>query len=165
MQPMSEPNRDSLEQAIRSLKSLQVDLTDAARADLARRCASEIALARRSLWTRMRETLVYPFPQRSFAAALATLFLLVVTGVLVSQRPTPQGPEARGAATIQLVSLGSDAHGRVTLEWRDGSQRVYTVLRSNNPRDFSRAAVFSVRGNRWTDPNPDPGQVTYYRVE
>jgi hypothetical protein len=100
-------------------------------------------------------------------ATLAAAGMVVVLGVavtLVALREQAR-PVSGYASDVKLVSISPDSQGRVTLEWRDGSRQTYTVLKSNNPRDFSQAQSFSVRGTRWTDPSPEGGGVTYYRVE
>ena len=166
MTQVREHQPDSLEDAIQSLKSIRVELTPGARASLARRCVQEaVQSGERSLWGRILEIMTIPTPQRGLAAALGTLLLAGVVGVLVLEKPGSDLPGRSGSSKIQLVSLSPDAAGRITLEWRDGSQRTYTVLKSDNPRDFSRATAYSVRGNRWTDPSSETNQLAFYRVE
>ena len=84
---------------------------------------------------------------------------------MLSERSAVQSVNGEGESQVQLVSLRPDPSGHITLEWRDGSQRTYRILKSNNPRDFSKAASYSARGNRWTDPSPEGTGVTYYKVE
>jgi hypothetical protein len=166
MRNVYDRNLDNLENAIQSLKSIQVEMTPEARSNLARRCAENTTGAwRSSLWGRLVGVLWVPAPQKGLAAALGMLLLACLAGVLIVEKPQSRAPGGAGDSKIQLVSLSPDASGRVTLEWRDGSQRTYTVLKSDNPRDFSRATAYSVRGTRWTDPNPGTSQVAFYRVE
>ena len=166
MRNVYDQNVDNLDNAIQSLKSIQVELTPEARSHLARHCAREASSTpRNTLWWRILTSLWAPAPQRGLAAALGVVLLAALVGVLVVERSSSRAPGQAGDSQIQLVSLRPDAAGRVTLEWRDGSQRTYTVLKSDNPRDFSRAAAYSVRGTRWTDPNPGTSQVAFYRVE
>ena len=165
MDNMTEREVDNLEQAIQSLKSIDIAMTPSRRASLARLCARETAAARVAWWVRLQGFLAFQMPQRALATALGLVLLLGVSSVLVSRRPASPVPQPGSDPGIQLVSLSPDASGRVTLEWRDGSQRTYRVLKSDNPRDFSRAVSYRVRGNRWTDPNSTGSQVSFYRVE
>ena len=166
---MTDMNRQSideiLDQSINSLKSIQIGMTARHRAQLARRCAEVAASAPRGFLGWIRGFLTIQVPQRAMATALGILILFGVTTVLVTERSASRAPASGRDSQVQLVSLRPDASGRITLEWRDGSQRTYTILKSNNPRDFSKAASYSVRGNRWTDPNPEGTGITYYKVE
>ena len=97
--------------------------------------------------------------------AFGLILLLGLSAALLTSHPGIEAPAPESASQVQLVSLHPDASGRVTLEWRDGNQRTYRVFKSDNPRDFSKAASYRVRGNRWTDPTGGADQVAYYRVE
>jgi hypothetical protein len=166
MRNVDDQNLDNLDEAIQSLKSIQVELTPSARANLARQCAQQVSqMTRRGVWGRILHVFLIPVPQKGLAAAMGMVLLAVLAGVLVLEKPRSQAPGQTGDSKIQLVSLSPDASGRITLQWRDGSQRTYTVLKSDNPRDFSRAIAYSVRGNRWTDPNSEANQLAFYRVE
>ena len=158
-----QPTEDLLEEAINSLKSMQIGMTTPSRAQLARRCAEAMASSPSGFLGWLRGILVIQVPQKAMATALGLLVLFGITAVLVSERSAVQAPSA--GHEVQLVSLRPDASGRITLEWRDGSQRTYRILKSDNPRDFSKAASYRVRGNRWTDPSPEGAGVTYYKVE
>jgi hypothetical protein len=154
-----------LDRAINSLKSLKMETSPTSRSRLARRCVQEVAAAPLSLSERIRSIFWVMVPQRSLAVAFGITLLLGVTSVLVSNRMGVPAPDPREGSQVQLVSLHPDASGSVTLEWRDGNQRTYRILKSDNPRDFSKAASFRVRGNRWTDPGSGGSQIAFYRVE
>jgi hypothetical protein len=166
---MPKTNRSSadlaLESAINSLKSMKIETSPEARSRLARRCVQEVSVAPLSLTDRIRSIFWVFVPQRSLAVAFCMTLLLGVTAVLFSDKMAVKAPALPGDSPVQLVSLHPDASGSVTLEWRDGNQRTYRVLKSDNPRDFSKAASFRVRGNRWTDPASRGNQIAFYRVE
>jgi hypothetical protein len=159
------PPDENLQNAINALKSMQIDLSPESRIRLARLCAERSAASPMSLWERIRAISWVLVPQRSLALAFGMTLLLGVSVVLVTSRPGAEAPVPQGTSQVQLVSLHPDASGRVTLEWRDGNQRTYRIFKSDNPRDFSKAASYRVRGNRWTDPAGGADQVAYYRVE
>jgi len=156
---------DPLSPAINSLKSLKIEMTGAARRALAARCLEAAqSSAPISLVERIRRVLGMEIPRTATLAAAGMLVVLGVAVTLVALREQGR-PAASYASDVKLLSISPDSQGRVTLEWRDGSRQTYTVLKSSNPRDFSRGQSYTVRGTRWTDPSPEPGGVTYYRVE
>jgi hypothetical protein len=154
-----------LDESINSLKSIQIGMSAAARTQLARRCVQEASSSHAGLLGWLRGTFAIPVPQAAMATAFGLLVLFGITAVMLSERSAVQTVNVERESQVQLVSLRPDASGHVTLEWRDGSQRTYRILKSNNPRDFSKAASFRVRGNRWTDPSPEGSGITYYKVE
>lgn len=159
-----DPN-DPLNPAIDSLKSLKIEMTGPARRALAARCLEAAqATSPMSFVERVRRVLGMEIPRTATLAAAGMVVVLGVAVTLVALREQAR-PASSYASDVKLVSISPDSQGRVTLEWRDGSRQTYTVLKSNNPRDFSQAQSYSVRGTRWTDPSPEPGGVTYYRVE
>ncbi len=158
-----QPTDQILDEAINSLKSIQIGMSAERRMRLARRCFEAMASSPSGFLGWMRAIFAVQVPQRAMATALGLLVLFGITAVLVSERSAVQAPSA--GHEVQLVSLHPDASGRITLEWRDGSRRTYRILKSNNPRDFSKAASYRVRGNRWTDPSPEVAGVTFYKVE
>jgi len=165
MNNKAEQEMENLEKSIQSLKSIEVELTPGARFNLARLCAQETVSSRLRFWAGVGRFFAFQVPQRATAMALGMVLLLGLTSVLVSHKAVSPvvgpSPESR----IKQVSINPDASGRMTLVWEDGSRSLYRVLKSDNPRDFSNAVSYSVRGNRWTDRNPGVGQVTFYRVE
>jgi hypothetical protein len=93
-------------------------------------------------------------------ATLAAAGMLVVLGVavtLVALREQAR-PVSGYASDVKLVSISPDSQGRVTLEWRDGSRQTYTVLKSSNPRDFSRGQSYTVAGRGGPTPAPSRGE-------
>jgi len=152
-----------LDLAIDSLKKLKIDLTDASRRHLLLLCREAGRIPARPRWLAWIETT--HGMQASLASGVVALFLLLLgaSWLLVLHRaPAPESP---GDAPIQLVSVAPTTSGGVTMEWRDGSQRLYKVLKSTNPRDFRRAETHAVRGTHWTDETPATGGVVYYKVE
>ena len=161
MNPAS-PESD-LQHAIDTLKSIRVEFDAAARGRLARQCAENLTNRPPRLLERLGSLYTMFVPTGSLAVAMG--ILVVLGAVSLSLTGRHPGPVEGTPAHVQLFSTHPDATGRVTLEWRDGRQATYRVLKSDNPRDFSKAATFKVRGNRWTDPSGEVGRVAYYRVE
>ncbi|HEU4402578.1 MAG TPA: zf-HC2 domain-containing protein [Candidatus Polarisedimenticolia bacterium] len=94
------------------------------------------------------------------AAAAAMLVAVVALPVLMRhQAGTPAGDA--GITTLEVVA----ADGSVRLAWRDGEKGSYTVFKSSDPRQISRGEAHVVRGNIWTDTNPDSSPVVFYRIE
>lgn len=151
-----------LDPAIESLKSLRIGMTDGSRRRLALRCRQVRPPARGLLLPRLEGLRLLPL--RVAAGAMA-LFLAVFLAVFVADRQAPTGEKGRGEAAVRLVSVVPAGPGGVTLEWKDGPRRTYRVLKSSDPRNFSGAESYAVRGTRWTDPAPSRGEVVYYRVE
>jgi hypothetical protein len=165
MHNMNQPSDDRiLNQAINSLKSMQMEMSASTRSRLARRCAQELVVSPVGMLERIRTFFALYVPQAPLATALGVMLMFVVTAVLLSNRMGAPKPASEGSQ-VRLISLQPDRAGAVTLEWRDGGRRVYHVLKSDNPRDFSKAASYRVQGNRWTDTSGTLGKVTYYRVE
>jgi len=154
-----------LDESINSLRSIQIGMSASSRTQLARHCAQVATSSRSGFLGWVRGVFAIPVPQAAMATAFGLLVLFGVTAVMLSERSAVQPVNAGRESQVQLVSLRPDASGHITLEWRDGSQRTYRILKSNNPRDFSKAASYSVRGNRWTDPSPEGTGITYYKVE
>lgn len=165
MQQKMNPASDrDLDHAIATLKSIRVEWDAASRHRLARQCAENLTRRPPRFLERLGSLYTLFVPTGSLAVAMGTLVVLAAVSLSVTGRhavPVQPAP----AHAVQLVSIKSGPAGRVTLEWRDGSQATYRVLKSDNPRDFSKAASFKVRGNRWTDPSGEVGRVVYYRVE
>ncbi len=155
-------NDEAMDRAIRSLKSLEVGMTDAARRHLALRCRE----TRPSRWAALAFRLsgLPAFRLPVAVGAMAVVLAVGVTALMIAHQ-SPSDVASYGGSTVRLVKVVPAAEGAVTLEWRDGSQRTYTVLKSTNPRDFRGAETHAVRGTRWTDTAPSQGQVVYYRVE
>jgi len=166
MTDVRQPTEEILDQAITSLKSIQVTIPAQLRTRWARE-ASRTSAGRGGVLAWVKGFLVLSVPRPAMATALGLLALAGFSAVLFSQRASLRETSLSGSGPqIQYISMTPDATGRITLEWRDGNQRTYRVMKSHDPRDFSRAAVYQVRGNRWTDPSPDGrGGVTYYKVE
>lgn len=151
-----------LDAAIESLKSLRIGMTGASRRRLALKCRQ----VRPPAWGALLSWLegLRLLPVRVAAGAMA-LFLAVFLATLVADRQAPTDVREHGRTTVRLVSVVPAGPGGVTLEWRDGPRRTYKVLKSTDPRNFSGAESYAVKGTRWTDPAPSAGQVVYYRVE
>jgi len=160
---MRDPMKDAdLDPAIESLKSLRIGMTDASRRRLALRCRQVRPSAWDALLPRLEGLRILPVP---VAAGAMALFVAVFLVALVADRQAPTDFRGYGDSPVRLVSVVPAGPDGVTLEWKDGPGRTYTVRKSTDPRDFSRAESYKVRGTRWTDPAPSTGQVIYYRVE
>jgi hypothetical protein len=158
-QPMDDLN---LEQAVKSLKGLRIGMTDASRRHLALKCREARPSRLSSLMAAMGSS--FPFRLPVAAGAMAVFLALGLAVILVDHQ---NQIDQRGYENppVKLVNVMPANDGGVTLEWRDGPHRTYTVLKSTNPRSFKGAESYAVRGNRWTDESPSPGQVVYYKVE
>jgi len=151
-----------MEQAVRSLKSLRIGMTDASRRHLALSCREARPSSWGALAARFSGLALFRLP---VAAGTMALFLALGVAALMVGRQAPVEVPGRGDSPVRLVSVVPAASGGVTLEWRDGRQRTYTVQRSTDPRNFEKAETYAVRGTRWTDTAPAPGQVVFYRVQ
>jgi len=162
-EPIREPWKDQhLDQAVKSLKSLKIGMTDASRRHLALQCRQ----TRPSPLGALGILLGGLRPSRlPIAAGVMAVFVAVGVAALTMGHRVPTLPEGPGQSPVRLVSVVPAASGGVTLEWRDGLQRTYTVRKSTDPRNFNNAETYAVRGNQWTDPAPTRGEVVYYKVE
>ena len=143
-----------LDRAIDSLKGLRIGMTDASRHHLAMMCRQP----RPRFWEALLPGFETLRLHRLPVAAGAMAFLLVGDRV-------PSGTTGYGNDPVRLVNVVPAGPEGVTLEWRDGPRRTYTVLKSTDPRNFRGAESYAVKGNRWTDSAPAAGEVVYYRVE
>jgi anti-sigma factor RsiW len=104
--------------------------------------------------------LLYPVTRPRFvlaiAAALAVVLSLPVVTRLAS-RPKPGEEVAR-------VEVSAD-HGVVRLAWANGRRESYTVYKSHDPQGQSSRKAYVVRGNVWTDTEPDSSPVVFYRID
>jgi hypothetical protein len=155
-------NNPNLEQAVKSLKSLRIGMTDAARHHLALECSEATPSRLRSLLDSLAGASPFRLPA---AAGAMAIFLACGLALLLVGHQNQNSPSGYGQTDVHLVKVVPASSGGVTLEWKDGPQRTYTVLKSTDPRNFQRAETYAVRGNRWTDDSPSLGQVVYYKVE
>lgn len=152
--------------AVSSLKNIDIQLTPGARRRLALECRRSIERGTISDWgTRLRGFLLFQLPRRATAAALGLAVVVGISSLFLSERQDWDLLRGGHRSEVSLVSIQPVRQGGVLLEWRDGSQDRFWVLKSSNPRDFSKAERYSVVGTRWMDLDPGRGQVTYYRVE
>ena len=151
-----------LDRAIDSLKGLRIGMTDASRHHLAMMCRQP----RPRFWEALLPGFETLRLHRLPVAAGAMAFLLAVSlAVLLVGDRAPSGTTGYGDDPVRLVNVVPAGPEGVTLEWRDGPRRTYTVLKSTDPRNFRGAESYAVKGTRWTDPAPAAGEVVYYRVE
>jgi len=68
-----------------------------------------------------------------------------------------------GEEVSQVVVVAD--HGVVRLAWSDGRKESYTVYKSQDPRQAGTRRAYVVRGNAWTDRDPDTSPVVFYRIE
>jgi len=93
---------------------------------------------------------------------VAAAAVLVVLAVLPAAFRMDLVRERHAEVTsMEVVAEG----GMVRIAWRDGSRDSYTVYKSDDPRSFSKGEAHVVRGNVWTDPNPDSSRVIFYQIE
>src|SRR5436309_267592 len=152
------PVHPDLDLAVNSLKNIRISLTDDSRHRLAVLCQSSVQGRRRSPFFSWLDWVV---PGR--ALQVASAFALVLFGVALLAVVLPRSPiREEGQPPVRLVSVAPSSSGGITLSWKDGNERVYRVLKSTDPRDFSRAEVHAVRGNHWTDESSQGNQVVYY---
>ncbi len=152
--------------AVNSLKNIDIQFSPEARRRLAFECRRSLERGKASDWgLRLRSFLLFQLPRRATAAALGLSIVVGITSLFLAERQDWNLVRGVHRSEVSLVSIKPVRQGGVLLEWRDGSQDKFWVLKSNNPRDFSKAERYSVVGNRWMDLDPGKGQVTYYRVE
>jgi hypothetical protein len=161
---MREPETDEhLERAIDALKGLRISLKDASRQRIVARSREggrRSIVAGLSLWVEM--ALSFRTPAAASAVALILVGFVAIIGVV---RSTSTNKVSYGDSSVRLVSVVPASTGGVTLEWQNGQHRVYRVQKSTDPRNFTAAKTYAVRGTRWTDSSPSQGQVVYYRVQ
>jgi hypothetical protein len=152
--------------AVNSLKNIDIQFSPGARRRLALECRRNIERGTVSDWgNRLRSFLLFQVPRRATAAALGLSVVVGISSLFLSERQDWDILRGAHRSEVSLVSIHPVRQGGVLLEWRDGTQDRFWVLKSSNPRDFSKAERYSVVGTRWMDLDPGKGQVTYYRVE
>ena len=157
---------EHLDRAVSSLKSIDIRFTPGARRRLALECRRTIERGTISDWgTRLRGFLLFEMPRHATAAALGLAVVVGISSLLLSERQDWDLLRGARGSEIRLVSIQPVRQGGILLEWRDGSQDRFWVLKSSNPRDFSKAERYRVAGTRFMDLEPAEGGVVYYRVE
>ncbi len=152
--------------AVNSLKNIDIQFSPGARRRLALECRRNIERGTFSDWgIRLRSFLLFQVPRRATAAALGLSVVVGLSSLFLSERQDWDILRGAHRSEVSLVSIQPVRQGGVLLEWRDGTQDRFWVLKTSNPRDFSKAERYSVVGTRWMDLDPGKGQVTYYRVE
>jgi len=103
-----------------------------------------------------------------FATALAAAFLIAVVAVPVAVRIGTQ-PRVEvsdrghnGPTRIDMTPLSG---GGVHLAWSNGERGFYKITKSNDPRGIEGAETHIVRGHDWTDDDPGPSRIVYYRID
>jgi len=94
-------------------------------------------------------------------AAAGVLVALAALPALLHDRPATAYRTAGEVTKIRVVS----ENGLVRVAWSNGHKASYTVYKSTDPRDVSRAEAHVVKGNIWTDTEPGRSPVVFYRVE
>jgi hypothetical protein len=153
-----------LTEAVNSLKSIEIEPTATSRRHLAALCREELLDAGRRSWTDTVSRLIHSGAP-ALSGALGLVLVATVTILFFPRDARQTGATSGPGQEVRLVSVESSPDGAVTLEWQNGKQRVYRVLKSTDPRDFRGAEAHAVRGNRWTDRTPAMGEVVYYKVE
>ncbi|HEV8337331.1 MAG TPA: hypothetical protein VGR67_13015 [Candidatus Polarisedimenticolia bacterium] len=160
---MKEPLQDhDLVNAINSLKSIRIDLDEAARSRLVRRCRDTRGSRG---WTLASFLASLQTSRVSFATATLALVLASGVALLSLNHSTNSSETVYSNDPVHLMSVTQASSGGVTLEWQDGNHKTYRVQKTTNPRNFTAAETYAVRGTRWTDSEPARGQVVYYRVQ
>lgn len=152
--------------AVDSLRRMNTQFSPEARRRLALECRRNIERGKLyDFGQALRGFFLFQLPRQAAAAALGLAVLVGIGTLFLAESQGWNLMRETRPSEINLVSIQPVRQGGVLLEWRDGSQDRFWVLKSNNPRDFSKAERYSVVGNRWMDLDPGEGQVTYYRVE
>jgi len=164
--PTTRTSDEQLNRAFSSLKNVDIQLSPGARRRLALECRRNMERGKFSnLGAGLRSFLLFQLPRRATAAALGLAVVAGISSLFLSERQDWDILRGARESQISLVNIQPVRQGGVLLEWRDGTQEQFWVLKSSNPRDFSKAERYSVVGTRWMDLDPGKGQVTYYRVE
>jgi hypothetical protein len=94
------------------------------------------------------------------ATVTAMLVALLVLPVALRTGGGNQ-PAGEAAVRIEVVTNGRTVH----LGWSDGTRSSYTVYKSSDPRAVTRGEAHRVRGNAWTDNDPESSPVVFYTIE
>ena len=108
----------------------------------------------------------FPVPVFSLSAhpgllASAAAIVLTLIALPVTLR---HGSGPSRTADVAVIDITVD-DGVVRLAWSDGSHDSYTVYKSTDPRTLEPSEVHVVRGNVWTDAEPESSAIVYYRIE
>lgn len=98
---------------------------------------------------------------RLVGGAAAAAVLLAVVALPIARQDAGLKNEVSPVTNIEVVRDG----GVVRLAWHNGKRETYTVYKSNNPQEFSKAGAHKVSGNIWTDDAPESSEVVFYRIE
>lgn len=105
---------------------------------------------------------VFPLPVRpGLLAAMAAIVVALIVLPLAKRHgagPVGRPPEV---SAIRVTTDGTV----VRLAWSDGSHDSYRVYKSSDARSLSGAEVHVVKGNVWTDRDPESSPIVFYRIE
>jgi len=134
-----------------------VGLNEFVRARVARNAAAEALRA--PWWSRL-----LPAAGRTpaWAAIAPALLVALVVALPLAIRHQP-APTASGEVPVRLDMQAQG--GAVSLAWSDGNGKAYKVYKSSDPRRLGQGRAEIVRGNQWTDQDPESSQIVFYRVE
>jgi anti-sigma factor RsiW len=118
------------------------------------------AQAGRRPWPFALPLLTLPVGRSGLLAAAAAV-LVALVAVPLALRNRPIATAGNEVTNIQVVATG----GEVRLAWSDGIKPQYTVLKTTDPRDHSRGEVHVVRGNVWTDTDPESARIVFYKID
>jgi anti-sigma factor RsiW len=121
--------------------------------------AAERAQRRRLPWS-LRLPILASTPRLSLVGTAVALLAALTILPLVQRERAHSGRDSEIRA-IRVVAEG----GIVRLAWSDGKKVSYTIRKSDNPRGLPEGEAHVVKGNVWTDANPESSPVVFYRVE
>lgn len=107
----------------------------------------------------------FPVPVFSLSAhpgllAGAAAIVLALVALPVAMRHGSGPAHQTEVSTLHITADG----GVVRLAWSDGSRDSYKVYKSADPRALEQSEVHVVRGNVWTDSQPESSPIVFYQV-
>lgn len=132
-------------------------LNEFVRARVARNAAADVV--RTPWWGRL-----LPSSARTPAwAAVAPALLVALVVALPLALHRQPAPASSGEAPVRLDMQARG--GAVSLAWSDGNGKAYKVYKTSDPRQLGQGHAQIVKGNQWTDQDPESSQIVFYRVE
>ena len=116
-------------------------------------------------------------PALATAMALTVIVLLLTIPMLMKPAGTDGSlpvrlADQKGDEIVQSVSVSGAIEiqarkidSSIILSWSGSEGKVYKVMRSSSPKDFSNAYTEIVAGNRWADPLPNNAHLVFYKIE
>jgi len=116
-------------------------------------------------------------PALATAMALTVIVLLLTIPMLMKPAGTDGSlpvrlADQKGDEIVQSVSVSGAIEiqarkidSSIILSWSGSEGKVYKVMRSSSPKDFSNAYTEIVAGNHWADPLPNNAHLVFYKIE